>query len=183
MDSFINKALNWLTIKIDHAKDLDESSIFLTECDQAVKDSLKILEYTENFRRIVGKLPYTLHERWRNIAQEKREHKQRPVFQDLVKYVCKEAQKANDPLFGTDTMKDSPKPQHGTSRSGGSFALKLISAKETSASYRPIVNNGSRPNAFTSPCFWRKDKLLEGQRMLLWMFQVRTPSQRLSAQD
>jgi len=65
VDAFINKALNWPTIKVDNAKGLDEFSIFLTECEQAVNDvdSLKILEYTENFRRIVGKLPYTLHDK------------------------------------------------------------------------------------------------------------------------
>jgi len=31
--------------------------------------------------------------------------KQRPVFQDLVKFVRKEARKANDPAFGRDAMK------------------------------------------------------------------------------
>jgi len=137
VDSFINKALNWPTIKVDNAKGLDEFSIFLTECEQAVKDvdSIKILEYTENFRRIVGKLPYTLHDKWRNIAHEKREHKQRPVFEDLVKFVRKDAKKAIDPAFGRDAMKDSSQPQHTTIRSQGSFASKLTSVNATSSPF------------------------------------------------
>ena len=128
VDSFINKVLNWTTVKFDSAKGLDEFLVFLTQCEQAVKDvdSLKILEYTENFRRIVGKLPYTLHNKWQNIAQQKRVHKQRPVFQDLIKFVRNEAKKANDLVFGRDAMKDSSKPQHTTSRSQGSFASKPI---------------------------------------------------------
>jgi len=73
VDSFINKVLNWPTIIIDNAKGLDEFSIFVMECEQAVKDvdSLKIIEYTEHFRRIVCKPPYILRDKWRNIAQEK----------------------------------------------------------------------------------------------------------------
>ena len=162
VDAFIAKALSWPTIKSDNAKGLDEFSIFLTECEQAVKDvdSLKILEYTENFRRIVSKLPYTLHDKWRNIAHEKREHKQRPVFHDLVKFVRKEAKKAIDPAFGRDAMKDPTRPQHMSSRSPGSFASKLTSVKETSAatstaagsSFSPVNRQDARPSAFTSPC-------------------------------
>jgi len=65
VDAFINKALNWPTIKVDNAKGLDEFSIFLTECEQAVNDvdSLKSSNTLNTVEESFGKLPYTLHDK------------------------------------------------------------------------------------------------------------------------
>ena len=71
---------------------LDErygDSDIIAECEYVVQDieSLKVLEYSENFKKVVSKLPFALQEKWRSIVQEKREHGKRPVFHDLVHLV------------------------------------------------------------------------------------------------
>ena len=61
--SFIKKALEWPCIRQDNPKALDEFSILLVECENAVKciEAVKVLEYPDNMRRLVGKLPFYLH--------------------------------------------------------------------------------------------------------------------------
>lgn len=64
-DGFIRRALDHPNIKPDDAKGLDDLSILLVECQNAVKciEAVRVLEYPENLRRLVGKLPYYLHDK------------------------------------------------------------------------------------------------------------------------
>jgi len=59
---------------------------------------MRSLEYSEYLRQLVQKLPYSLHERWRNLAFHKKDSKETVSFQTLVDFVQKEAKKAVDSL-------------------------------------------------------------------------------------
>ncbi|XP_074652759.1 uncharacterized protein LOC141907087 [Tubulanus polymorphus] len=106
--AFISKALQWPDVKGDEAKSLDEFSIFLVECENAVRcnDAVRILEYPENLK-LIAKLPLFLHNRWRTIAMQKRDTGQSVHFGDLVTFVKRESKKANDPVYGRDAMGSS----------------------------------------------------------------------------
>ena len=141
--SFINKALTWPQIKPDDCKELDNYALFLSECKNAITslDALKVIEYSENFKKIVEKLPYSLQDRWRSTVYGIRERQQHVKFSHLVDFIWKEAQKANDPMFGRNELKkradktfpQSP-PNQIRSAPRGTFVTMV------------------KPCAFTSPC-------------------------------
>ena len=62
VSAFIEKALNWPLIKASNPKALYEFGMLLAECLNAVKslEAIKVLEYSENMRQLVGKFPYHL---------------------------------------------------------------------------------------------------------------------------
>ena len=70
-NAFISKALSWPNMKPDNGKALDECSVFLTECQNAIKciDAVKISEFSDNMKNFVGKLPFYMHYKWCNIVQ------------------------------------------------------------------------------------------------------------------
>ncbi|KAK2138585.1 hypothetical protein LSH36_2771g00003 [Paralvinella palmiformis] len=137
VNAFIKKGLNWHVIKNDSPKDLDVFAIFLSECLYAVQDlySLKILEYTDSFKRILSKPPYSLHEKWRSIIDNKKSHGHKTCFSDLVEFVRREARKATDPSFGKDAMKTLlQQPLHNSfpkNRSKCSFVANMETIEES----------------------------------------------------
>jgi hypothetical protein len=153
VNAYIQKALNWPIIKADNPKSLDEFAIFLLECEHAVQnvESIRVLEYTDNFRKIVSKLPYNMHDKWRSVVQDKKDRGIRLSFSHLVKFVSKEAQKVNDPTFGKEAMKpdqDKHAPQQCSSRvqrTKAIFATKLTEVRDDSS---------SKSSAFVSPCLY-----------------------------
>ncbi|XP_056022166.1 uncharacterized protein LOC125649571 [Ostrea edulis] len=93
----------------DGAKALDSYGIFLKECQFAIQnvEAVRILEYSENLKQLVKKLPYYLHEKWRNIVYELKQRKEIVKFHHLVNFVHKEAKKATDPIYGREVMSTS----------------------------------------------------------------------------
>ena len=69
---------------------------------------MRVLEYADNFRRLVGKLPYHLHDRWRSIVQGKKDAGSAVRFKHLVDFVTRESKKANDPTFGKIALDVKP---------------------------------------------------------------------------
>ena len=155
---------------MENPKSLDDFAIFLSECEQAVKDidALKVLEYTDNFRKIVSKLPYQLHDKWRSVVHESKEKGKRPSFSTLVKFVSKEAKKSNDPTFGRDAMLMDNKHQGKAAtssknqRTKGSFATKMVNVndEQSEPTIKPKPNpattqvQDSKQSAFTAPCMY-----------------------------
>ena len=101
-NAYIKKALDWPNVKADCPKTLDELAIFLLECHYAVENvnSLGILDYSDNIRRLVTKLPFHLQEKWRSRVFDIKERGNIVKFYDFVDFVKKESKKSNDPDFG-----------------------------------------------------------------------------------
>jgi hypothetical protein len=106
VNAFVSKVLAWSSIRADKPSDLSKFSIFLTECENAVSglDAMGVLNYSENMKRIIGKLPYYLHDRWRNLVYATKEKGERVTFSKLVKFVRAEAKKSSDPTYGREAM-------------------------------------------------------------------------------
>ena len=87
-------------------KGLDDFAIFLQECLYAVTcvDAAKVLDYSDNLKNLVMKLPYTIQERWRNTAYDMKTSRKTITFETLVQFVRKEAKKANDPIYGREVL-------------------------------------------------------------------------------
>ena len=105
VSSFIQKALDWPAIRPDDPKGLDEYSIFLSECLHAVRsvDSGGSLDSLEDVKRLLSKLPFHLHDRWRGQMLGDSSVR-RPSFEQFVTFVRNEARKTNDPVFGREAI-------------------------------------------------------------------------------
>jgi hypothetical protein len=132
--TYINKALNWPLIKGDDSKSLDKFAIFLRECMFAVEEvgAVQVLEYAENLKCLVMKLPFYLHDKWRNIVYETKAKGRSVKFNQLVDFVRKEAKKQNDPTFGRDVMN--------------------INTQYTCRSTRDQHSRGVKPTGFRKNC-------------------------------
>lgn len=63
--AYLDKALNWPTIKSDDTKALEAYALFLTN---RKNDYLEELENAANMHTIISKLPYRQRERFRSVA-------------------------------------------------------------------------------------------------------------------
>ncbi|KAK3101436.1 hypothetical protein FSP39_003570 [Pinctada imbricata] len=105
--AFIKKALDWPAVK--DAKSLDEFALFLVECLNAAESmgSNSVLDYPDNIKRLMQKLPIYMHDRWRNVVLKTKEAKKRVHFSDFVTFAKTEAKKSNDPTYGSASVTSS----------------------------------------------------------------------------
>ncbi|XP_071944668.1 uncharacterized protein [Antedon mediterranea] len=155
-NAFVRKALAWPVIKDGNPKALDAFSIFLVECENAVRcvDSMKILEYSENMKKIVKRLPYSLHDKWRSLVQKTKENKQTVAFKLLVQFVKNEAKKANDPTYGKLALCGDDfgvqGPAQTKSRGRVSTATNLSDGQNLDGS----ILSGNKANSQTTRCLY-----------------------------
>lgn len=101
--AYIDKALNWPSIKAEEAEALKAFTVFLNGCLKA-KDSVEYMEemdHPANMRAILSKLPYKMKERWRVRACDLQEgENRRAKFKDLVLFLDKQARILSQPVFG-----------------------------------------------------------------------------------
>lgn len=154
-NAYIKKALEWPFIKPDDAKGLDDFGVFLTECENAVQslETVRLLEYSENIKRLMLKLPLYLHDKWRSAVQGIRDKKLSVQFCHFVKFVRGEAKKANDPIFGkravnVQNVNTGATTWSKTKSTKGSFVTAIKTEKSKS---------GSVTSVSTKPCLFCGD--------------------------
>lgn len=107
--AYMDKILEWPNLKADDIDGLDQFSVMLISCKNAILGSslnAKEIEHPKTMRVILEKLPFSLHERWRRLADTILEDQYRQVtFTDLVEFIEKEARVASNPLFGRHLFK------------------------------------------------------------------------------
>ncbi|CAG2221766.1 unnamed protein product [Mytilus edulis] len=125
--AFIKKALDWPNIKSGDIQSLDEFALFLVECQYGTEsmEAGSVLEYSENIKRLMSKLPFHMHDRWRNVVFRVKDSHRTVKFNDFVNFVKAEAKKATDPTYGNIAMNYSnsrstnQQRQHGQKVSNG----------------------------------------------------------------
>ena len=167
--AYVKKALGWHTIKPDNSKALDEYAIFLMECQHAVNsiDSAKVLEYSENMKLLIKKLPFYLQEKWRNIVYDLKDKRETVRFQNVVNFVRKEAKKANDPIYGRDVMNTSSDSKQGRNEKSTTvakpkknFATNATESTSPSSDYSSVERMKSKTVAvaYAKPCIYCEGK-------------------------
>ena len=140
---YMEKALTWPSIKTDDVKALQDYSLFLRGCCNAMEDVqyLQDLDMPSNMLSLIKKLPYKLRDRWRSQACELQERQQRRArFYDIADFIEKQVNILTDPVFGN--IQDSPNPTYKLNKSkfqprskGASFATSI----------GPVENNSWSP--------------------------------------
>nr|XP_034339443.1 uncharacterized protein LOC105341007 [Crassostrea gigas] len=155
--TYVKKALDWPAIKPDNSKALDSYAIFLTECQFAVNNvnSARVLEYSENMKLLIRKLPFYLQEKWRNVVYELKDRKQAVTFQNLVNFVRKEAKKANDPIYSSSSAPKRQNERVNTfSRPSRNFATKTMESLSSTENHTAAVQYKPKFCAFVKPCIY-----------------------------
>ena len=118
--AYETKALDWPSIKAEDGVALNRFSVFLASCKNALAGSQYISKFDQpaNIQKLVLKIPYSMRERWRRLADDIMDRQLRPVqFSDFVAFVDREARILTNPVFGkiSDTVRSAP----GQRSSGG----------------------------------------------------------------
>lgn len=132
--AYLDKALSWPSIKTEDVRALQEYSLFLRGCCNAMQDVqyLHDLDMSSNMINIIRKLPYKLRDRWRSYACDLQEQQQRrATFSDIANFIEKQVKILTDPVFGN--IQDSPaittkgnnKPKLQSRDKGASFATTV----------------------------------------------------------
>ena len=107
----IEKLLTWPNIKADNITSLQNFAVAMMVCDSVMTNmpvGLRETDHPRTLRKIVEKLPFHLHDRWRRVADAAMENRGRRVtFSDLVEFVDREARIAANPLYGRQKMEAS----------------------------------------------------------------------------
>lgn len=81
--AYIEKLLNWPSIKPEDPKALNEFALYLKGCCNGMTKLNYIDELNTAF---VMKLPYKLRDRWRTKVQEKLESNSKITFTEIVQF-------------------------------------------------------------------------------------------------
>ncbi|XP_074661512.1 uncharacterized protein LOC141914144 [Tubulanus polymorphus] len=148
-NAYVKRALEWPSIKADNPAGLDEYAIFLTEVLHAVSsiDGLKILEFSDNVKRLVQKLPYHMHDRWRNIVASKRDLGISVQFKDLVMFVSREAKKVNDPVYGRTALTSTSSTENRETRD-----KKMNNGPKPKRQSHSFAAVSQQVDGFSKPC-------------------------------
>ena len=133
--AYIDKILQWKEIGRDNIEALDEYAVTLFSCKNAVSCvpyGIAELNNPKTLRNILSKLPFSLQEKWRKIADDVMCKNKTVTFDDLVQFIEKEARIAKNPLFGRHLFsnKNMNRMNAQNSQSSGKVAVNTINMKK-----------------------------------------------------
>lgn len=102
----MKRALSWPPIKSEAVRVLQDYTLFLRGCCNAMEDLhyLSDMDTPSNMLSIIKKLPYNLRDRWRNHACDLQEcHNRRAKFTDIANFIERQVKILSDPVFGNIT--------------------------------------------------------------------------------
>ena len=111
-NAFRDRLEKWPKLSGKDQVGLRKFSDFLRQCSLAIptNPSLQILNDDRENRKLLGKLPEFLINRWARIVSEWREEKiSFPPFWRFAEFIKKEAKIANDPVLGGHSKEESTK--------------------------------------------------------------------------
>ena len=164
--AYIDKALNWPTIKSDDTKALESYALFLTSCINAMSDLdyLDEMENAANMRTIIAKLPYRLRERFRSVAIDiQKRQGRRPKFKDIVAFITTQAEMATHPVFGeivgqtkrqTDSKMEKLSGKKGVTTLTTEVKTQKADKGAAGSENKRAKEKGTKDKAFNKPCIY-----------------------------
>ena len=101
--AYVERVINYPSIKSEDGESLQWFSIMLTTCKNALKQIgyLSKIENPDSLQKIMEKLPFGLRQKWCDVADDITEVKQREItIEDIALFVEKRARACNHPIFG-----------------------------------------------------------------------------------
>lgn len=145
--AYMEKVLGWPMIRYEDITALQDYSLFLRGCCNAMADLqyMQELDMPTNMRAVILKLPFKLREKWRTTACDIMERqKRRAKFSDVVNFIEYQVKIISDPIFGSiqnvemgtivkpkDVYKWKSQSQSKPKLKGDSFATSVTNIDKT----------------------------------------------------
>lgn len=132
-DAMITKASTWPIIKSEAPQELQSYAMFLTELNNLSKDLglHQEINHSQNLRMAISKLPFKLKDKWRNLVDSIQESQDRTIsFDDVVRFVDRQARVINDPVFGNIAGTTSNQSKGRATNSRTTFNTKVSSSQK-----------------------------------------------------
>ena len=110
-NAFVEKLAKGPAIKAEDGDALTRFSTLLSSCRNTLKEIgyLNKVENPDTLKAIVGRLPYGLRQRWRDVADDITENQEREItVEDLNRFVAAKARAANHAVFGDISVQQQP---------------------------------------------------------------------------
>ena len=125
------KVLDWPSLKAEDGVALNPFSVFLASCKNALAGSQYMSKFDQpgNIQSLVLRIPYSMRERWRHLADDIMDRQLRPVqFSDFVALVNREARILTNPVFGkiSDTVTSAPGQRSSGCKTSNPKNLSLL---------------------------------------------------------
>ena len=115
--AYVNRVTEATPIKSEDGIALQTFSVLLISCRNTLKEIgyLNRIENPDCLIKIIEKLPFSLRQKWREVADDITNNKSREItFDDIVKFVEGRVRVMNHPIFGkltTSKSKDQQEPK------------------------------------------------------------------------
>ncbi len=129
--AYVERVTNYPVKKSEDGESLQWFSVMLTTCKVALKQIgyLSKVENPDSLQKIVEKLSFGFRQKWRDVADEITQVKQREItIEDIALFVEKRARACNHPIFGKisrETKFESSGGKNPKSTGGSSLATKV----------------------------------------------------------
>lgn len=155
--AYIDKALNWPSMKSVDGRALLSFGLFLKECRRVMMDMRRMreLDCAPFMQAVLAKLPYRLRDYWGSkVRGIKKEEKRAAKFSDLVDFVNRHAEIALDPVYRY-LLNSSSKSQRKVDDSGRSCrrsgGRRRFTSHREDAPKTELTVSGNRIRAFSKP--------------------------------
>lgn len=161
--AYINKALNWPSMKSVDGRALLSFGLFLKECRCVMTDMRRTqeLDCAPFMQAVFAKLPYRLRDYWGSkVRGIKKEEKRAAKFSDLVDFVIRHAEIALDPAYGylldssSKSQRKSDDSGRSRRRSGG---RRRFTSHREDAPKMELTVSGNSICPFSKPCLDCRD--------------------------
>ncbi|XP_064635262.1 uncharacterized protein LOC135492633 [Lineus longissimus] len=124
--TWVDKITNRKPIRASDPEALRDLADDLRNCVETLTSMGRLDRLNENsLVQIIERLPLYLQNKWKGAAYKIRQEARSPSIQDMLWFVSKAADEANDPVFGKcglkDAKDDTKKPKDFRTRSSGKF--------------------------------------------------------------
>ena len=141
----VDQMLNLPVLRADDAEGLDDLSIFLRGCLNALETQSHGLSSVDpkTICKLLEKMPYRMVERWRRLADDiEREGRRQANFRDLVEYIEKEARIAMNPSYGRHALGTEGKlarpKSHEAKKMDAPASKKAVVGRTLAGSVQPM---------------------------------------------
>ena len=133
--AFVDRFEHLRPLKSEDVEGLDKFALELLKCKNAFCVGSMAMSDPRTMRSISSKLPQHSQHRWRQRADAIDEGEGRAVnFEDLVKFVAKEARVATNPVFGNYMMRSNTKQSYSFSSSKKNQSNTIVARTQVKTS-------------------------------------------------
>ncbi|XP_051776177.1 uncharacterized protein LOC127526093 [Erpetoichthys calabaricus] len=159
VDAYISKALKWPQIKQRDGEALRDYATFLDNCmDSMTKAKNRVaFNSNENIRTILSKLPYSLQNKWGDIAYEIEEEEKKEIeICDLTIFLHKQAKIFMHHIYGSKEKKEKTdnvrSPLKYGQKSGSIYTTSITDTAEKGTQEISVKKSANDTCAFKKPC-------------------------------